>query len=219
MAFMSYDSIPDGLIPYQGRLTPRFFEVRKQVLAFIGQVILPARKTYAEQQRALRAETVARGEHPLKAPQPPILRELREEAKRRGLYNFFLPEVSGLTVFEYAPIAELLGAFRLANAAMNCGAPDTGNMEVLEKFGSPAQKERWLKPLLAGEIRSCFAMTEPGVASSDASQISARIDRAADGTGDYIINAHKWWPVNFLQNTISDRTRCMHSYGPHPHSC
>ena len=196
---MSLDDVPDALLPYAGRLSPRFYEVRKQVLAFILQVIVPSRKVYATQQKQLRAAAAARGEHPLRAPQPAVLAELREEAKRRGLYNFFLPEVSGLTVFEYAPIAELLGAFRLANAAMNCGAPDTGNMEVLEKFGSAEQKERWLKPLLAGEIRSCFAMTEPGVASSDASQISARIDRATDGSGDYIINAHKWWTSGALR--------------------
>eukprot|EP00940_MAST-03C_sp_MAST-3C-sp2_P001702 g1702.t1 len=127
---------------------------------------------------------------PLLAPQPPVLKEMQVEAQRRGLWNFFLPEVCGLTVMEYAPIAELLGAYRLANVAMNCSAPDTGNMEVLEKFGTPEQKKKWLEPLLKAEIRSCFAMTEPGVASSDATNISTRIERDGD---HYVINGHKWW--------------------------
>lgn len=121
-----------------------------------------------------------------------MLNDLRAEAQKRGLWNFFLPEVSGLTVLEYAPIAELLGAFALANVAMNCSAPDTGNMEVLEKYGSPEQKEKWLKPLLAGQIRSCFAMTEPGVASSDATNVCTKIELTSDGQ-HYIVDGHKWW--------------------------
>merc|ERR1719401_1497667 len=121
---------------------------------------------------------------------PPVLKDLQREARARGLMNLFLPEVSKMSVLEYSPIAELLGAFGIANLAMNCSAPDTGNMEVIEKFGSEEQKEQWLKPLLEGEIRSAFCMTEPGVASSDATNISCRID--ADGD-DYVINGHKWW--------------------------
>merc|ERR1719401_551668 len=121
---------------------------------------------------------------------PPVLKDLQREARARGLMNLFLPEVSKMSVLEYSPIAELLGAFGIANLAMNCSAPDTGNMEVIEKFGSEEQKEQWLKPLLEGEIRSAFCMTEPGVASSDATNISCRMD--ADGD-DYVINGHKWW--------------------------
>eukprot|EP00442_Polarella_glacialis_P059244 CAMPEP_0115155644 /NCGR_PEP_ID=MMETSP0227-20121206/68011_1 /TAXON_ID=89957 /ORGANISM="Polarella glacialis, Strain CCMP 1383" /LENGTH=200 /DNA_ID=CAMNT_0002566747 /DNA_START=198 /DNA_END=797 /DNA_ORIENTATION=- len=104
--------------------------------------------------------------------------------------NLFLPEVSKLSVLEYSPIAEILGMNPAANAAMNCSAPDTGNMEVIERFGSPEQKKQWLEPLLNGEIRSAFAMTEPGVASSDATNISTRIE--ADGD-EYVVNGHKWW--------------------------
>merc|ERR1740130_340623 len=123
---------------------------------------------------------------------PPMHWVLAEKAKKRGVYNFFLPEVCGLTVLEYSPIQEILGTVPQANYAMNCSAPDTGNMEVLEKYGTDAQKEQWLGPLLKGEIRSCFAMTEPGVASSDATNISTRIERTDDGQ-HYIVNGHKWW--------------------------
>merc|ERR1711972_1165567 len=128
--------------------------------------------------------------HEVWAAEPAILYELRQKAKTRGLYNFFLPEVGKLSVLEYAPIAEIFGAFHLANIAMNCSAPDTGNMEVIEKYGSPEQKKQWLEPLLEGTIRSAFAMTEPGVASSDATNISTRIRRDGD---EYEINGHKWY--------------------------
>merc|ERR1711972_738845 len=128
--------------------------------------------------------------HEVWAAEPAILYELRQKAKTRGLYNFFLPEVGKLSVLEYAPIAEIFGAFHLANIAMNCSAPDTGNMEVIEKYGSPEQKKQWLEPLLEGTIRSAFAMTEPGVASSDATNISCRIRRDGD---EYEINGHKWY--------------------------
>lgn len=114
--------------------------------------------------------------------------ELQGKAKKRGLFNFFLPEVCQLTCMEYAPLQEILGAVPEANFAMNCMAPDTGNMEVLEKYGSPAQKKRWLEPLLTGEIRSAFAMTEPGVASSDATNICSTIRKEGD---EYVINGHK----------------------------
>jgi acyl-CoA dehydrogenase len=122
-----------------------------------------------------------------------IVEELKREARSRGLWNLFLPESehgAGFTNLEYAPIAELTGYFPLLSEAMNCSAPDTGNMEVLARYASPELQERWLKPLLAGEIRSAFCMTEPEVASSDATNIQARID----GDGDhYVINGRKWW--------------------------
>jgi acyl-CoA dehydrogenase len=179
--FLDPDHIPDGLLPFKEKLSDRFFQERRKVIEFITEVIIPNQAAYGKARRELEQQY----DHPLHAPQPAILDELREEAKKRGVYNFFLPEVCGLTVLEYSPIAELLGAFPLDNAAMNCSAPDTGNMDLLERVGTPEQKEKWLVPLLEGKIRSAFAMTEPGVASSDATQISTRID--ADGD-DYVIN-------------------------------
>jgi len=113
-----------------------------------------------------------------------------KKQKTKNYIIFFLPEVGRISVLEYAPIAELLGMFSLANLAMNCSAPDTGNMEVLEKYGSKEQKEKWLKPLLNGQIRSAFAMTEPGVASSDATNISSTIERKED---HYLVNGHKFY--------------------------
>ncbi|GAA1892175.1 acyl-CoA dehydrogenase family protein [Lapillicoccus jejuensis] len=123
----------------------------------------------------------------------PVLQELRDEARRRGLWNAFLPgeEGAGLTNLQYAALAEVTGrALDLAPAALNCAAPDTGNMEVLAQFGTPEQKEQWLAPLLRGEIRSAFAMTEPDVASSDATNIATSIRRDGD---DYVVNGRKWW--------------------------
>jgi acyl-CoA dehydrogenase len=122
---------------------------------------------------------------------PPVVEELNAEATQRGLWNLFLPDVSGLSNLEYASVAEISGwSPVIAPEAINCQAPDTGNMELLHMFGSAEQKERWLEPLLDGVIRSAFAMTEPDVASSDARNISTSIVR--DG-GDYVINGRKWW--------------------------
>ena len=154
-----------------------------QLNAFMDEVIYPA-EPIAHQQLA---------DAPDSWGPPPILEDLKAEAQKRGLWNFFLPgeEGAGLTNLQYAPLAEITGrSIQLAPAAVNCAAPDTGNMEVLKEFGTPEQKDNWLKPLLAGEIRSAFAMTEPKVASSDATNIETSIVRDGD---DYVINGRKWW--------------------------
>ncbi|MBO2452732.1 acyl-CoA dehydrogenase family protein [Actinomadura barringtoniae] len=155
---------------------------------FMDSHVYPAEPVYAAQRRELRA---AGQEHTV----PPIVEELKVEARKRGLWNLFLPDAQdpahGLSVTDYASLAEITGRSpNLAPEAINCAAPDTGNMEVLHLFGTPEQKERWLTPLLNGEIRSAFAMTEPDVASSDATNISTSIVRDGD---HYVINGRKWW--------------------------
>ncbi|MFC0040083.1 acyl-CoA dehydrogenase family protein [Actinomadura rayongensis] len=155
---------------------------------FMDEHVYPAEPVYAAQRRELAA---AGRPHDL----PSVVDDLKAEARRRGLWNLFLPHATdpahGLSVTDYAPLAELTGRSPLlAPEALNCSAPDTGNMEVLDLFGTPEQKERWLKPLLDGAIRSGFAMTEPDVASSDARNIATRIERDGD---HYVINGRKWW--------------------------
>ncbi|PSK97137.1 acyl-CoA dehydrogenase [Murinocardiopsis flavida] len=149
---------------------------------FMSDHVYPAEPVYARWRAAAGPDN-----HEL----PPVSAELQAEARKRGLWNLFLPDVSGLSVTDYAPLAELTGRSpALAPQALNCSAPDTGNMEVLHMFGTPEQRSRWLDPLLAGEIRSAFAMTEPDVASSDAANIETSIVRDGD---DYVIDGRKWW--------------------------
>ena len=129
---------------------------------------------------------------------PPVMEELKTEARKRGLWNMFMPEGPHgiqLSNLDYAPLCEVMGGSPLLSEATNCSAPDTGNMEILAQFGTPLQQEQWLQPLLEGQIRSCFAMTEPWVASSDALNISSRIEREGD---DYVIKGHKWFTSGAL---------------------
>ena len=129
---------------------------------------------------------------------PPVIDDLKAKAKQRGLWNLFLahhPQGAGLTNLQYAPLAELTGRSFIAPEALNCAAPDTGNMEVLAEFGTAEQQEQWLQPLLDGEIRSAFCMTEPAVASSDATNISTSITRDGDV---YVINGRKWWSIGAM---------------------
>jgi acyl-CoA dehydrogenase len=164
--------------------SPTAAEYLDRLQEFMDSHVFPAEPVYAEQRAKLRSQGE---EHTV----PPIVEELKAEARRRGLWNLFLPDVSGLSVLDYAPLAELTGwSPDLAPEAINCAAPDTGNMEVLHMFGTPEQQQRWLEPLLAGEIRSGFAMTEPDVASSDATNIATTITRDGDS---YVINGRKWW--------------------------
>src|SRR2546423_525861 len=155
-----------------------------RVRDFLDECVYPVEPVFADQVAAL--------ENPW--DRPPVVEELKAEARRRGLWNLFLPDKAhgaGLTNLQYAPLAELSGRSpALAPEAMNCAAPDTGNMELLAAFGTPAQQKEWLQPLLDGQIRSAFCMTEPEVASSDAANIATRIERDGD---HYVINGRKWW--------------------------
>ena len=158
-------------------------ELQERLLAFMDEHIYPNERAYYEQ-------LMSQGDvH----EQPPIMQDLQREARVRGLWNLFLSDErygAGLSNLDYAPLAEIMGRSLIAPEATNCAAPDTGNMEILLEFGTEEQKTEWLKPLLDAQIRSCFCMTEPGVASSDPTNLQATIERDGD---DFVINGRKWW--------------------------
>jgi acyl-CoA dehydrogenase len=162
-------------------------EFRKRLQSFMDERVYPAEPVFAAQARAN-----AQAGQPWQ--RPAVVAELKADARERGLWNLFLahhPEGAGLTNLQYAPLAEITGhSPAIAPEAINCAAPDTGNMELLAEFGTGQQRDRWLRPLLDAEIRSAFCMTEPDVASSDATNITTRIERAG---GEYVINGRKWW--------------------------
>jgi acyl-CoA dehydrogenase len=166
-----------------------------RLLAFMESHVYPAEPVFAEQVAALR-------EQGRPWDRPPVMAELKAAARSAGLWNLFLPGPhgqtygAGLTNLQYAPLAEITGRSpHIAPEALNCSAPDTGNMDVLAMFGTPAQRERWLAPLLDGQIRSAFCMTEPAVASSDATNIATRIERDGD---EYVITGRKWWSTGAM---------------------
>ncbi|MBV9193032.1 MAG: acyl-CoA dehydrogenase family protein [Solirubrobacterales bacterium] len=167
-------------------LSDRCQELRERLLQFMDEHVYPAEAIYREQ-------LLGSGRPHF---HPPVMEELKQRAQDLGLWNLFLPHpdadagAPGLSNVDYAPLAEIMGRSHIAPEACNCAAPDTGNMEVLTVFGSPDQKKRWLRPLLDGEIRSAFAMTEPAVASSDATNVEMRIEREGD---EYVLNGRKWW--------------------------
>ncbi len=156
----------------------------ERVQQFIAAHVEPAEETYYRQMEAFGAD---------RWQVPQILEDLKAKAKAQGLWNMFLPESdygAGLSNLEYAPLSEMMGRIGFCSEVFNCSAPDTGNMEVLGRYGTKEQQDRWMKPLLEGEIRSAFLMTEPAVASSDATNIETRIERQGD---EYVINGRKWW--------------------------
>ncbi len=177
-------------------LTDRCKELRERLLAFMDEHVYSAETVYQDQLRAS-------GDPHF---DPPVMEELKTEARNRGLWNLFLPHdtgelgTPGLSNLDYAPLAEIMGRSQIASEACNCSAPDTGNMEVLTVFGTPEQQDRWLRPLLEGDIRSAFVMTEPAVASSDATNIEMLIERDGD---DYVLNGRKWWASGAM------RKRCQ----------
>jgi acyl-CoA dehydrogenase len=169
-------------------VSDRAKQYEADLLSFMDEHVYPAEEIYAEQMRS----------QPDPHFQPPVIEELKKEARSRGLWNLFHPHPDwgpGLTNLEYAPLAEIMGRAHIASEACNCNAPDTGNMEVLTLFGTDEHKERYLKPLLDGTIRSAFAMTEPAVASSDATNIELRMVRDGDG---YVLNGRKWFASNAM---------------------
>jgi acyl-CoA dehydrogenase len=164
----------------------RCTDFKERLTAFMDEHIYPAEELYERQLR----------ESGNPHHQPQVMEELKDHARKAGLWNMFLPDEehgAGLSNSDYAPLAEILGRSHIASEACNCSAPDTGNMEVLHQFGTDEQKQRWLAPLLEGDIRSAFAMTEPDVGSSDATNIELRIERDGD---EYVLNGRKWWITN-----------------------
>ncbi|HNU07248.1 MAG TPA: acyl-CoA dehydrogenase family protein [Pyrinomonadaceae bacterium] len=159
--------------------SPQSIELQERLAAFMDEHVYPNESAYHDEIAAGDRWATLR-----------LIEDLKVKAREAGLWNLFLPEVSGLTNLEYAPLAEIMGRVFWASEVFNCSAPDTGNMEVIERYGTPEQKETWLRPLLEGRIRSCFAMTEPEVASSDATNICASIKRDGD---EYVVNGRKWW--------------------------
>ncbi len=162
----------------------KVIDLERQLSDFMNEYVYPNERLYEVQLNEQESRW---------SQVPPIMEDLKSKAKKAGLWNLFLPESeygAGLTNLEYAPLCEIMGRSLIGPEVFNCSAPDTGNMEVLERYGTGEQKEEWLKPLLAGEIRSCFSMTEPDVASSDATNIEASIEKDGDS---YLINGRKWW--------------------------
>ncbi|GAA0869769.1 acyl-CoA dehydrogenase family protein [Brevundimonas basaltis] len=172
------------------RLSEKALHWQDRVRRFMEDKVLPREADYRAQVRA----------NPSR--QPPVMETMKAEAREAGLWNMFLPgdHGAGLTNLEYAPLAELMGRHLWSAEVFNCNAPDTGNMEVLHMYGNAAQQDRWLKPLMAGEIRSAFLMTEPEVASSDATNIQTRIVRDGD---HYVINGRKWWSTNMAHPNVA----------------
>ena len=165
--------------------SPKVQDLQRRLSAFMDEHIYPNEKRHVEEAESLGPWKVL-----------PLIDELKPKARAQGLWNLFLPESehgAGLTNLEYAPLCEIMGRSLLAPEVFNCSAPDTGNMEVIARYGTKEQQKRWLEPLLAGEIRSCFAMTEPGVASSDATNIESSIVCEGD---EYVINGRKWYSTN-----------------------
>ena len=163
--------------------SPKVQDLRKKVSQFMDEHVYPNEQTFEDQLNS----------GPDRWQIPPIIEEIKEKAKSAGLWNLFLPESEygyGLTNLEYAPLSEIMGRVHWGSEVFNCSAPDTGNMEVISRYCTPEQQQEWLEPLLEGKIRSCFAMTEPAVASSDATNIESRIVRDGD---EYVINGRKWW--------------------------
>ena len=172
------------------RHSDRALHWQERVKRFLDDHVLPREEEYRAQVR----------ENPRR--QPPAMEEMKAQAREAGLWNMFLPgeHGAGLTNLEYAPLAELMGRHLWSAEVFNCNAPDTGNMEVLHMYGNEAQQAKWLKPLMAGEIRSAFLMTEPEVASSDATNIQTRIERDGD---HYVINGRKWWSTNMAHPNVA----------------